>query len=447
MSDEGKTQTEEILELVHEVAAEVKEKGLETGEQIEKLEKMAADLTDEMAELRQLNAESAAEKAAAEAERTTGYKAHIECGTRYDGMKTSDVVMAGYMLKGLATSKGIAFDRIASDDLVKALTSTTGSSGDEWVPTGMASELYSEWEKQSVIYSLFPRVDMPTNPFDLPIVTADPTVYLGSTESTATSESSPTSSKITLTGGKLMAETDYSYEVDEDAIIAVAPLVQSRLNMAMSAAMDSVIANGDTTTGSANINYFGTGSVSASIGTASRFLHSNGLRYQGLIANTACKADLSGLAIADFGTLMSKQGKYATRPSDNVWISDVWTWIKAVQLSDFITIDKYGQAATLLTGELGKVYGSPYLLSEELAKAASTGTVNQTAADNTLGTLLRVHTPSWIVGSKRQVMVETDKDIQKQQMQVVISTRMALSSFGTAASATHTAVGYDVVIT
>jgi len=445
MADEP-TQAEEILGLVHDIATEVKEKGLESGEQMEKLEKMVEDLSDQQAEIRAELAKSEAEREAEEAA-THGatWTPEIKSG-KYEGMKSSDLFIAANMLKGVADRQGRDPRSMMSEEMVKAMDSTTDTAGDDWVPTGMSNQLYSNWEKQTKVYSLFPNVTMPTNPYVLPIATADQTVYLNATENSATTASNPTTDQLILTAGKLMAETDYSYELDEDSAVAIAPIVSDRINRAMAAAMDSVIINGDTTTTSANISYLGTGAQSGAQTATQKFLIFDGLRHQGLVDNTGCKADISGLAIGDFGTLMGKMGKYATSPNDCAWIMDVWSYLKAIQLSDFITVDKYGPSATLLSGELGKVYGWPVIVSEEVSLGKSTGTVAQTAGDNTLGTIIGVHRPSWVVGSKRSVGIETDRVITTQQQRVVISTRMALMDFGTSSTATHTAVGYDVVV-
>lgn len=61
------------------------------------------------------------------------------------------------------------------------------------------------------------------------------------------------------------------------------------------------------------------------------------------------------------------------------------------------------------------------------------------------GRLLLVNRTQWRKGFKRELLIETDRDIQKRQNVMVVSMRVAFAErSGTRASATHTAAQYNI---
>jgi hypothetical protein len=52
----------------------------------------------------------------------------------------------------------------------------------------------------------------------------------------------------------------------------------------------------------------------------------------------------------------------------------------------------------------------------------------------------------WRVGFRRQLLVEVDRLIQKRQLVMVVSFRIAVAAHGARASAGHTAVGYNITV-
>jgi hypothetical protein len=100
------------------------------------------------------------------------------------------------------------------------------------------------------------------------------------------------------------------------------------------------------------------------------------------------------------------QGPYATRPQDIVYITDVQTYAKLLNLPEFLTLDKAGSQATILTGQVANIDGSPVLISNEMALANSAGKVP--TGGGTLGRLVAVYRNSWYLGYRRRVNVTVD---------------------------------------
>ena len=108
-------------------------------------------------------------------------------------------------------------------------------------------------------------------------------------------------------------------------------------------------------------------------------------------------------------------------------------------------MDKLGPNATLLTGQLGSVEGVPVVVSEQMALADADGKV--TAAGNvaSTGRLLLVNRTQWRKGFKRELLIETERDVQRRQNVMVVSMRVAFAErSGSRTSAAHTALQFNI---
>jgi HK97 family phage major capsid protein len=355
-------------------------------------------------------------------------------------------------LSHLVMDKGYALmpDRAAppSDDLkaaIKAMYSTGTGVGDEIVPTGMASELWEEFFLASKIAGLFQTVAMPTNPFDVPLGLGDTTWRKGS-ENLAISASDLTTAKSTLTATELVTEVNWSYTLQEDSIVALMPAVRSRLARSGAEIIDDFAYNADSTdSDTGNINSYDTNPADDSYYLSDG---QDGIRHQWVIDNTSMRNDASA-ALADSHILaaLGKMGKWAVDPSRMAIICDVNTYlIGLLGNTNCRTVDKYGPGATILTGELARYSGIPIVVSASarLGSDADYGAID--AAGGTRGVLTIVNRDAWIIGFRRNLLIEVDRDIRKRQYIMVVSLREAIGAHGTRSSATHTTGIFDITV-
>ena len=172
----------------------------------------------------------------------------------------------------------------------------------------------------------------------------------------------------------------------------------------------------------------------------------DGLIHLPLIDNTS-QANNHAADVSDdmFNEIRGKLGKYGVRPSELAYITDIRTYLKSLTISNFRTLDKLGPNATLLTGQLGAVEGIPVLVSEQVKVADTDGKVTDAGNGTNTGRLLLVNRSQWRVGFRRELSIETDRDIQKRQNVMVVSMRLAFAErSGTRSSATHTALQYNI---
>lgn len=166
----------------------------------------------------------------------------------------------------------------------KAYTETGVGTGDEIVPLFMKPELWQDVFVASRVASQFERFNMPTNPFDIPLDFAEATFSKIAELGTPTADDAATRN-VRMTVTKQLNLKEWSYELNEAAIVALAPALRANVLRGAQRYIDNFIINADGETGA-------TGNVNKDDGApaASDYYVSdgqNGLRRAFLRDNTA----------------------------------------------------------------------------------------------------------------------------------------------------------------
>lgn len=306
--------------------------------------------------------------------------------------------------------------------------------GDQWVPTLMSTELWRKVRLENRIVSLLPQVEMPSDPYTLPYEGADPTVYYvtgTADQSTLSLTAAPTpdsqvgTGNTSITAKKLSALVLFNAELVEDSIIPVISQLRAQMARALADAGDHVVLNGDTTTDETNIN------EKTASGTAtanSKWLAFDGLRHLPLITVSTLSRDGGTLAATDFTANRALMGKYGINVAQLAHILDMGSYYKALDVSELMTVDKYGANATILTGEVGKIGGVPIIVSAEMPLTGTDGKIDGDTADNNVkGTLLTVNRQGWVIGWRRQITLEQERVPFVDAFYLVGSMRMGMT--------------------
>jgi len=315
--------------------------------------------------------------------------------------------------------------------------STQSSYGDEWVPTLWSDQL---WETARIDNPILPAmrvIEMPSNPFEVPLESADPTVYYvpettDESQLAINSSNNPMpdskigSSKVTLTAAKLALRVGFSSELVEDSIIPIIPQFRRQAMRTMMDEIDSVILNADDTA-SGNINY--NGGTPAT--TASYKAQSYGLRHTAIVDNsggnavTAAGQSVTVRKLRDLRFALADA--YAVRPDELMYITNASVMAKLLGMDEVLTKDKWGDMATISSGQFAYFDGSPFVVTAELGLSSSTtGKVSSTAGNNIYGSIVCVHRPSWVVGYRRRVRTVLDYYGPLDAYQMVMTVRMAI---------------------
>lgn len=321
---------------------------------------------------------------------------------------------------------------------LKALTSTAQGAGDELVPADLSAELQRRMYLASKLYALLApyEVAMPTQPYTMPLSTTRPTFYYESTEGQAGTESTPGTGLVTLDAKKFMAKVTFSYELTEDAVIPVLPWIERLLAEAAADCFEAAMLNGDTaqTHMDSDINAIPKAAEKAF----------NGFRKYAL-AQAETKKDLStgGISAANLRALLKLMKKYAVNPRDCLLICGIAGKNDLLALPEVMTADKAGTNATLFGAPLETIWGVPIVESARCREDLNANGVYD-GTTKTKGSILFVNRSQFIIGRKRDFMVETVRDVDYQVTKVVASFRRGLSPLETpSASVPSLAIGYN----
>jgi HK97 family phage major capsid protein len=308
--------------------------------------------------------------------------------------------------------------------------------GAEWAADSWRAELWSKVRQDNVVAPLFNMIELPTNPYELPFESTDPTVYYVP-ETTDASQLTPAGSaiptakigtgKITMTAKKLALRLAWSGELNEDSILPIVATYRGQAIRAMQNAVDYAILNGDTATAAnTNVNL-----IDGTPGANSKYLVFNGLRKYCLVTNTSQNTAAGGAPTLTL--LRSARFKldpaYALRPRDLAWIVEDRTYAALLALPEFATMDKAGPLATNLTGQVGILDGVPVFASAELGLTRSDGKISATAGNNIYGTAILVARPNWLVGYRRQVQATVDYLSYADAYHLTLTARLTVASF------------------
>ena len=357
-----------------------------------------------------------------------------------DGRRPVDPRMAAEWRSSLEGARADLYESIG-----RALDASTAGAGDELTFTGETSEMWRDVHLATSVVSLFGSIMMPTDPFRIPYDFGDVSWYRG-TSNLAVSSSTPGTGRQTLTSAELAAMIGWAYDLDEDAVIAVLPELRATLVRNAAEVLDDVVLNGDTSDAATNINADGAtaDSLAGSAGL-DHYLVFDGLIHIPLVDNTNQGND-HGAAVSDdmFNEAQAKLGKYGVRPSECAFVMDINTYIRALSIENFRTVEKLGPNATLLTGQLGDIEGIPVIISEQMLLADIDGKVSSGGNVTDTGRVLAVNRNMYRLGFKRELMIESERDIQKRQTVLVASMRVAFKGRMDNDSDTAVALQYNI---
>lgn len=275
----------------------------------------------------------------------------------------------------------------------------------KWEDT-VSTNLQEEIRRRLIVAPLFRQIAMPTPTLQLPV---NPEAGYGTWVTsanygtTASSGSAATHQlkEITLTSYKLATKEWIANEEEEDAILALMPIIRDAVTRRVSKSVDKALLRG--------------------AGSGGDPLKGITL-YEASTANVT-NTTTSAVSVAKLRTLRQNLGTWGLNPSDLIYIVSNDVYYDLLEDTNFMTMDKAGPNATLFTGQIGQVNGSPVILSGEFA-AKTGGTAGSIGA-------VCINTNNFLVGNQRGLRVETDYLTEMQSRILVASLRMAFQQIST----------------
>ncbi len=327
------------------------------------------------------------------------------------------------------------YKRAMRSELGKAMAAGTSGSGSDWVPTLFSAEMIDLIRLQLKVVALFAHVPMPSNPFKLPLLSSDGTAYLIDEETadsgTKATASTPGTGAATLTAKKIAARHLFSTEVTEDSIVPVLPMLRNNVARVISQSWEKAVIDGSTAT------------WDSGVGSTDVRKAFDGLRYYATTVLSQTK-DLSTFNIANVRAIRALLVEFGVDPDSLAWIAGPRVYQKhLIGLDEVSTVDKYGDKAVILTGELAKLDGIPVIVSGQMAENLNANG-RYDASVTSKGILLLVNRNAFVVGDRRQITLKTDELIETDQTVLVATQRAAFQRVWT--SGTVVAAGTNIDI-
>jgi len=314
------------------------------------------------------------------------------------------------------------FKEFKQSELAKSMHDAAGY-GAEWVPTGFSADLSDRVYLELKVANLFNRIQMPQDPYTLPIKSAGATVYKLSesqTEhesATKITKTEVTTTNVTLASTKLGCRVNFSEELTEDSIIPILPMLKSDIAVSMAQAIENTVINGDTTSPHQDSD------TTTSTDVRKSWI---GLRKG---VNSGAKVSIATFNADNLRAIRKAMGKYGVNPAKLALIVGVSGYIQLLGIKDssnnpmVTTIDKYGPNATIVTGELAKFDGMPVIVSEYIRENLNaSGVYDGTTTTKTI--MLMVYRDGWIIGDRRNFTLKVDEDIETDQTILVATQRL-----------------------
>jgi HK97 family phage prohead protease/HK97 family phage major capsid protein len=204
--------------------------------------------------------------------------------------------------------------------------------------------------------------------------------------------------EITLNAYKVATNEYTAYEEEEDALLALMPMIRDGMVRRVARTVDRAFLRGA-----------GAGSDPV---TGLATWATNVTAVGATVPNTVA----AGMSVAKLRTLRQGLGAWGLDPAEVIYIVNTDTYYNLLDDTTFQTMNQVGTQATLLTGQIGQIGGSPVLVSAEFASAATS-----------VPGAICVNPGNFIVGNQRGLRIDTQELVETQRRVMVASLRTGMT--------------------
>ena len=265
----------------------------------------------------------------------------------------------------------------------------------------------SEVRRKLVVAPIFRNIAMQTNVMTIPVnpeagtatwvTNADfgaAPATLGAAGASAGSTATHALKEITLNAYKLATNEYTAYEEEEDSLLALMPVIRDGMVRRVARAVDKAF-------------LLGAGSGSDPV---------KGLTNWATNTTATGNTVAAGMTVAKMRTLRQGLGAWGLDPAEVIYIVNTDTYYQLLEDSVFQTMNQVGTQATLLTGQIGQIGGSPVLVSAEFA----------TPATGVAGAIC-LNPGNFLVGNQRGLRIDTQELVETQRRVMVASLRTGMT--------------------
>ena len=301
-------------------------------------------------------------------------------------------------LLGVMTGKGMEGTSYGRDVIEKA--GVTYASSQPNIATEVSGQMEKEIMRELRLASVFREIQINSQAQVLPIQqdTGLATFQTGAATAgnlTTRGGATPQPAQVVLKAFRLISTTLMDNHVDEEILINLMPLLIESVARSHARAVDDAILNHDAT---------GSDDFSGLIKTAGT----------NVFDTSVSAANLSGTAVdaADFLSARKQMGKYGMMPDELVYVVSQARYYDLIADTGFADITDVGSdVATKLTGQVGSIFGTPVITSDNFPAEADNACVG-----------LAVNVRNFAIPRLRGVNVEQDYEVMNQR-NVIVATQ------------------------
>lgn len=406
---------------------------------------------------------AAAERGASDPALTQRSGGYISVGSEYDHVSTSELALAGLIMRAQFKATGISMEYASDADkrMLRALASrlledmagkggvsmspeavrsirkampfraneldatNLAGQGLEWVAVAYGSEVWEKVREQRIYEALIAKgmqtKEVPLGAKEAVFFTegADPVPYNSPEGNSVDATGRPEvvvginpfgTGKVTATLAYTKLASSFTMRLGDSTPVDVAAQLAYQMRETAMETIENLIMNGDTATAAnTNINLID-GTPATGI-TTPYYIGLDGFRKFALVTNTARSANAGGTMSSDLfkqamGLLPSK---IRARKDRLVFILSAGAEQAALSIPELLTRD-VSAFATLESGEIRRIWGIDTLTSGFVLPANTAGKISSNSANNTRGTIMLVYAPYWGLGFQRAFNLEVVRD-------------------------------------
>lgn len=298
-----------------------------------------------------------------------------------------------------------------------------GVTGTSVWETEVSLNMESEVRRRLVVAPLFRQVAMKTNVMTIPVnpeaglatwvVNSD---FGNSNNNSSGASGTHALKEITLNSYKLATREYLAYEEEEDSLLVLLPIIRDAMVRRTARSIDRAF-------------LIGAGSGADPV---------KGLAVSAGTSSTV-NAVATAVTVAKLISLRKDLGALGLDPASVTFVVNTDVYYDLLQDSTFQTMNQVGPQATLLTGQIGQIGGSPVLVSGELP--AKFSAANTAATVTNIGAVA-LYSPNFIVGNQRGLRFDTQELVESQRRILVASMRVGLQQISSNLGAGCAALRY-----
>lgn len=314
-----------------------------------------------------------------------------------DGMSYADKEKAVLLSK--MSGKAVDASRLGRQLVEKFGAHVPSATWELEVSLNMENEI----RRRLVVAPIFRNIAMQTNVMTIPVnPEAGVATWVTNAQFGAAASAGATQThalkEITLNAFKVATNEYTAYEEEEDSLLALLPVIRDAMVRRVARAVDRAM-------------LLGAGAGADPV---------KGLTVFATNTTAAGNTVAAGMTVAKMRALRQNLGVWGLDPADVIYIVNTDTYYQLLDDTVFQTMNQVGPQATLLTGQIGQIGGSPVLVSAEYASPAT----------NAAGAIA-VNTANFIVGNQRGLRIDTQELVETQRRVMVASLRTGMTQIST----------------